>query len=729
MRVIQSILNWREFTTTQNLLFTLRRIGPPLPGLVLSVTALCLLAIGTLSSPSSVLSITLIGLIGLSILARVFWPQRTNTTRDQTLYTLSMFLPALTAVWIAMAGLPLLGELLFPVALLTMAWVAATLPRNMLAIAAAFACALEVSLFLGKGAWAADVPAMSLHLFFVLAFALGGLLLLRREVVSTRIRTRSTTRRNLENLTAQADSLGLTLSDNAPLLSTKEHLSQRLSSLHTAFEEQLRQTRLVTGAHSAILMMRTSPDGFHVCRAITPDQSRLNTDHVSQRTGLLALLAHQPKDSGSHQVLRIHPIEGHINDSLPYYTETPSELQSLMAAGIWQNDELVGALWLDKAGDAPFSDADAQHAELAIRQITRTLSVEHDLLSLSHRTDVLEHFMKATETLIQAFEPGEVHRAVLEAAARFTPLRYGALVVLDAKSGDAKVVHAVGERAHRGVQIDANPAGSIAMAAIRTGAISPVSHRWSDGNGTLCGPGLGPDLKNDDPVLALPLTVRDTVIGALVLVPHQVVNEKTLEVLTLLAGQTAMVVEHAQSLADLSARATTDSLTGIDNRATIQQKLEQAMARADRNHHQVALLMLDIDHFKQVNDTHGHQMGDRVLEKVATVLDHSKRINDAVGRYGGEEFAIVLENTGDAGGRLVADRLRKHISDLPLRGATGTFRVTVSVGLAVYPDNGGTTEELVQRADNALYQAKNNGRNQVRGYLDTAPSVMAPNTL
>jgi diguanylate cyclase (GGDEF)-like protein len=693
------------------------------------VATLCLLAIGTLSSPDSVLTITLIGLIGLSILARVFWPPKSSSTVDQTLYTLSMFLPALTAVWIAMAGLPLLGELLFPVALLTLAWVAATLPRAMLAAAAAFACALEVSLFLGKGAWAADVAAMSLHLFFVLAFALGGILLLRREVVSTRIRTRTNTRRNLENLTTQAKVLGLTHSDNTPLLTTKEHLSQRLSSLHKAFEEQLLQTQIVTGARSAILMMRTSPDGFHVCRAITPDQSRLNTNHVSQRTGLLALLAHQPEDAGSHQVLRIHPIEGHINDSLPYYTETPTEIQSLMAVGIWQQDELVGALWLDKEGDTPFSDDDAKHADLAIKQITRTLSVEHDLLSLSQRTDVLENFMAATESLMQAFEPSDVHRSVLEAASRFTPLRYGALVVVDPRTGNAQVVHAVGERAHKGVQLDANPAGSIAMAAIRTGALCPVSHCWSDGNGTLCGPGLGPDLKNGDPVLALPLIVRDTVIGALVLAPHKVVNEKTLEVLTLLAGQTAMVVEHAQSLADLSTRATTDALTGIDNRATIQQKLEQAMARADRNHHQVALLMLDIDHFKQVNDTHGHQMGDRVLEKVATVLDHSKRINDAVGRYGGEEFAIVLENTGDAGGRLVADRIRKHISDLPLRGASGTFRVTVSVGLAIYPGNGGTSEELIQRADSALYQAKNNGRNQVRGYLDTAPNVMAPATL
>ena len=105
-------------------------------------------------------------------------------------------------------------------------------------------------------------------------------------------------------------------------------------------------------------------------------------------------------------------------------------------------------------------------------------------------------------------------------------------------------------------------------------------------------------------------------------------------------------------------------------------------------------------------------------------MEQSKRLNDAVGRYGGEEFAVVLENTGAAGGQLVAERIRKHVSELQFRGSTGSFRVTISIGFAVYPTMASDGEELIRRADTALYQAKQNGRNQVCVFQESTPSTL-----
>ncbi|MEV6300492.1 GGDEF domain-containing protein [Actinoplanes sp. NPDC051861] len=159
--------------------------------------------------------------------------------------------------------------------------------------------------------------------------------------------------------------------------------------------------------------------------------------------------------------------------------------------------------------------------------------------------------------------------------------------------------------------------------------------------------------------------------------------------------------------------AITDGLTGLRSRRYFEESLGNEGARAARYHLPLSMLLLDIDHFKQVNDTYGHNGGDRVLVEVTHRLGELIRPGDVVARYGGEEFAVLLPNTGPAQAREIAERIRRGVSSAPIAVAeTRMSKVTVSVGIAGMPASA-TTDELVLAADRALYAAKNAGRNRV----------------
>jgi len=160
--------------------------------------------------------------------------------------------------------------------------------------------------------------------------------------------------------------------------------------------------------------------------------------------------------------------------------------------------------------------------------------------------------------------------------------------------------------------------------------------------------------------------------------------------------------------------ATFDSLTGLYNRRAILGKLRELVNLAKRYKEEFSLIMLDIDHFKGVNDHYGHLTGDEVLEEIATLIRRNTRDTDIVGRYGGEEFIIILPKTNLSSAWIVADRLRGIIEKAEMKDSAGNvFSITVSQGLASWEQDEDATS-LVSRADEALYKAKEKGRNRVQ---------------
>jgi two-component system, cell cycle response regulator len=162
----------------------------------------------------------------------------------------------------------------------------------------------------------------------------------------------------------------------------------------------------------------------------------------------------------------------------------------------------------------------------------------------------------------------------------------------------------------------------------------------------------------------------------------------------------------------LRLQATRDSLTGLWNRAMILEILQRELARSRREDQPIAVIMADIDHFKQINDTHGHLAGDQVLRQVAQRLSTALRPYDTVGRYGGEEFLMVLPGCGVDTALNLAERLRHSVEAEPIRNERMLLRsVTLSLGVAVW-DGDVSPLELLRLADDALYQAKRMGRNR-----------------
>lgn len=164
-----------------------------------------------------------------------------------------------------------------------------------------------------------------------------------------------------------------------------------------------------------------------------------------------------------------------------------------------------------------------------------------------------------------------------------------------------------------------------------------------------------------------------------------------------------------QRLAGLAYR---DGLTGLYNRRTFDERLSNELTRATRYQRGLALLMVDIDHFKSVNDGHGHPAGDAVLRAIADIISAHTRRSDWAARYGGEEFAVVLPEADLQGAETVADRMRRAVAGARIPFGTGEISVTISIGIGLVSEHAATVSQLVQSADRALYTAKHSGRDR-----------------
>lgn len=173
----------------------------------------------------------------------------------------------------------------------------------------------------------------------------------------------------------------------------------------------------------------------------------------------------------------------------------------------------------------------------------------------------------------------------------------------------------------------------------------------------------------------------------------------------------------------LSEASNRDGLTGVYNRRYLEQALAKEFARVKRYEGALSLIMVDIDHFKRVNDERGHLAGDEVIRRTAEILSSCIRESDTLGRYGGEEFAVLLPHTKLDGAVVLAERLRKCIAGHTVTFGNQTIPVTISVGVAELLPDTPSYEQLIQDADTALYRSKDGGRNQVTAFQ---PSATAP---
>ncbi len=156
-----------------------------------------------------------------------------------------------------------------------------------------------------------------------------------------------------------------------------------------------------------------------------------------------------------------------------------------------------------------------------------------------------------------------------------------------------------------------------------------------------------------------------------------------------------------------------DSLTGVNNRRSLEAHLQEEVDRHLRYRHALSLIMLDIDHFKDVNDTYGHQCGDHILQMMAEIISASMRKEDILARYGGEEFCCLLPETPLEAAIILAERFRTKIEDYLFEFGEACIRVTISLGISTLDEKAATVEALLKKADDGLYMAKKKGRNRI----------------
>jgi len=218
--------------------------------------------------------------------------------------------------------------------------------------------------------------------------------------------------------------------------------------------------------------------------------------------------------------------------------------------------------------------------------------------------------------------------------------------------------------------------------------------------------------------LAAPLRSlgRDEPVGTLAIGRGGAVfGESEREVFLYLIGQASASIENISAHERVTEQAVTDELTGLPNNRAFRETIGREASRADRFGHELSLIILDVDNFKRVNDTHGHLQGDEVLRAIGQLLQSEPRAIDEPARYGGEEFVVALPETGTDGAVELAERIRERLAEhsIPLLDGSGALNVTASFGTATLPGAASTVRELFSVADEALYEAKRSGKNRV----------------
>jgi diguanylate cyclase (GGDEF)-like protein len=220
-------------------------------------------------------------------------------------------------------------------------------------------------------------------------------------------------------------------------------------------------------------------------------------------------------------------------------------------------------------------------------------------------------------------------------------------------------------------------------------------------------------LRAEFPLAVVPLVFQERFIGALEVVdddPSRTWQDNEILLLRTVANQVSVAINHADLFAQMQQQALTDSLTGCYNRRSFEMQLDRELQMATRLHQPLSLLMLDLDRFKQLNDTVGHDAGDDALRRLAGCFRQELRGVDTPCRFGGDEFALILPQAYTDGAMIVAERLRKRIEQIEI---PGFGHLTASIGIAAFPLHGAARAGLVSAADMALYSAKRAGRNRV----------------
>ncbi|MGC6417074.1 MAG: GGDEF domain-containing protein [Bradymonadia bacterium] len=679
-----------------------------------------------------ILGICLAGGVGVSVKERL---ERNGVSRafadyeDPALWVL--------ALWAVLSVVGLLGGELFIVAICLVAWVCATQPRQSVITALSTSCLLEVALW-ANGVHSPGILAVRLALLGSVAAGLHRFAMteaFRHRLLEVR---EQNSKREIE--IARARDFGL-LTAQAPILQDlpvlggkpKSDEQESLRFLDESFDATLSSVRVALNATSAVILWRTV-NGF------------TKSAHVSGRSDVMDGPFHVGKGLPASVLADVHEVAlDHVRENyegLPYYAR-PGGVGSAFAIAIGQTDEQdtspLGVLCVDRVHAGPWTDTDRLILRAAVRKVALDVATSQRLKAAENEKSIVRRFCAALGELNKSLGIEGTAKATFEAVREMA--KADLMVITLANGSEHRVVAASGTGAGGLKNMKFDGADCLVGKAVEVQQTLPLSGQYR-GHGTVFGPGENLDEMRSLMVIPLVLPSQsaemnrdglhhaheETVVGALTVAAQnaEAFGSPAREMIQLIARQVAIKLNLADAHEQIREMAKTDPMTGLANERSFDHAFSNMLSRAERRGDSLCLVMTDIDKFKSLNDTYGHPFGDEVIKAVANRLQEAVRSVDLAARIGGEEFALLLEDSDMKGAFELAERIRSQIENMVLNHPEkGPVQLTLSMGVAEYPSAGENQAQLMEMADKALYLAKNSGRNQVRRWTELE-SVSVP---
>jgi diguanylate cyclase (GGDEF)-like protein len=586
---------------------------------------------------------------------------------------------------------------------------------------------LEAGLRLG-GAGHADPSAFATHAGFVAAFALLNLTLLRAEVVRIRATARARVEAQLHRIREDARSYRLLgageESDRAEVRADRLARAS-VEEIHQSVHYALDLLRRSLDLHTAVLLWLNDAGTHLRISELSTASNDIQDAPFAAGDGVLgAALAQRSR-------VALHNLKATFR--VPYY-QGSCPVRALAAIPVLDGETLRGVLAIDRLENVAFTPHEEEIGSQAARFCLRAIQNERVFLQLERAKVEQGKLYRAAQALGGALSEQDVVEAGVKAAREIASFDYAAVTAYDektktheivaAKSADGSIDDLVGVRFSHNT-------GLVSMVVQNR---CPLPYRGEYDSGQKVDKVV---LSKRLPwpahpsLLVLPLVLHDRALGTLILGAKRLhaFGDSVRPTLEVLASHLAVSLSNARMVRKLETMATTDGLTGLFNKRAMLDSSAQKIAAAARFGRPLSVLMTDIDHFKKVNDTYGHDVGDVVIRGLADILKRQKRNTDIVARFGGEEFIALCEQTDEKGAMLLAERIREELGKTSFRTPQGILQVTCSIGIATFPEAGRDWDALFKASDEALYVSKRSGRNRCTAWKPARKVASSANRL
>lgn len=404
-----------------------------------------------------------------------------------------------------------------------------------------------------------------------------------------------------------------------------------------------------------------------------------------------------------------------IKNLVEYYSENKMPSAMLMSK-ISINEKIAGLLVIDSHDKSAYSEDDLTLVESYSELLSSTFSNYDHLSEFENSTKLFSFFYEINKKLNENISVTEIFELLFNIVKEVYPYDRLTISLYNKESGNAKIIKTDGIVDGNGENMEYPLEEGLNGWVIR----KQKSYRLPDiEKDDLFLPRFTKNEKSNYEIrsfLGVPLTCHDSTFAVLSIESKKVdfYTERQEKILFMMANNFAAAIERSNSIKKLATLATTDDLTSLLNFRSFNQKLKEEINRAERYDFTFSLLMIDIDHFKNINDTYGHIAGNKILAKLAQCLNSSIRNVDFVYRFGGEEFAVLLVETNIEKARLLAERMRINVENMIVSFDSQDLNITVSIGVVDFPNESiKSADNMIDEADKALFRAKEQGRNKV----------------